>query len=462
MKKRTLILLAALLMLISVFPASPAVAADVSDYPIYFTTINTAGVNNNPEYYPDFTVGNSDLLVQAVSTYHWNYGQGSTPGTISIYDWDDNLLGTWNAAGRGGQGGAQNVYWDIFPNITLKAGQQYYIVDSDPETWSCNSVSGNQGFVEIRGREAAAAPAPAAGIAVTINGSAIQWTDAIPFADANNRTMVPLRAVGEALGLQVDWNGASQEASFTDGVRTIFFPINSKYYRMETGEYGSMDTAAVVVNQRTFAPIRYLAEYFGYSVDWDGSTRTVVVTGGQSTPAGTGGQSTSGRSWVLTDTKVSPAEETVYPEIYIYSYEGQKSGKEWLKYSYRWSYGKEYTNADLYFGCSMPPASIPAGSAVSFEITYRMVGLDGWTYSGFYSAPTGSCYVRTMGRKCYDADDHDALWPGEENTTYLAADVDVTRTFTGNMPDDTATGTAEIVFVCPAGNVTWTYILQDS
>jgi hypothetical protein len=38
-----------------------------------------------------------------------------------------------------------------------------------------------------------------------------------------------------------------------------------------------MDTTAVIVNGRTFAPIRYLADYFGYRVDWDGDTYTVII-----------------------------------------------------------------------------------------------------------------------------------------------------------------------------------------
>ena len=175
----------------------------------------------------------------------------------------------------------------------------------------------------------------------------------------------------------------------------------------------------------------------------------------------TGGQGAPGRRWVLTDTQISPAEETIYPETYIYSYKGRKSGKEWFKYAYRWSYGKEYTSADLYFGCSAPPASIPAGGKVSMEIDYQMLGLDGWTYDGTYSAPTSPCYVRTMGRKCYDADGKDVLWPGKENTNYLSSDVNVSRVFTGNMPDDTADGTATIVFASPAGDVSWTYVLQN-
>ena len=38
-------------------------------------------------------------------------------------------------------------------------------------------------------------------------------------------------------------------------------------------------TAAIIRDDRTYAPIRYLAEYFGYIVGWDAATRTVTITG---------------------------------------------------------------------------------------------------------------------------------------------------------------------------------------
>ena len=116
-----------------------------------------------------------------------------------------------------------------------------------------------------------------AAVAVSINGVTVQWTDAAPFIDVNNRTMVPLRAVAEALGLTVDWDGAKREAVFTNGTKTIFFPIDSSVARTGDGGTVQMDTAAVIVNDRTFAPIRYLAECFDYVVDWDGTTRTVLI-----------------------------------------------------------------------------------------------------------------------------------------------------------------------------------------
>ena len=290
MKKRILPLLLAVVLLVSA-PGLSALAADVSDYPIYYTSFNTAAVTdytrspNADCYYPDFTVTGGNLLVQAITTYHWNGGKGATPGKISIYRWDDDsIVGTWNAVGtRSGQAGAKNVNWDVFPNVELNDGERYYIVDSDPDTWSFNSESENTGFAEVRG--AVIFPT----IGVVVNGRSVQWTDATPFIDSNSRTMVPLRAVADALGLSVNWNGTAREASFSYGSRTISFPINSAYARTEGGGSIQMDTAAVIVNDRTYAPVRYLAEYFGFNVGWDGTARNVVITGAANGSSGSGG-----------------------------------------------------------------------------------------------------------------------------------------------------------------------------
>ena len=124
------------------------------------------------------------------------------------------------------------------------------------------------------GLSASAAP----GVSVTVNGSKVQWTDAEPFIDENGRTMVPLRAVANALGLEVNWNDATRTASFTGNGKTISFPIGVSGASTSLGTWIEMDTAAVIVNDRTYAPVRYLAEFFGYTVDWDGGTRNVIVT----------------------------------------------------------------------------------------------------------------------------------------------------------------------------------------
>lgn len=156
----------------------------------------------------------------------------------------------------------------------------YY--EGSEEQWRAIRISTENENLEnatIHYNSTAPAPADAASpVGVTINGNTVQWPDAAPFIDAHNRTMVPLRPVADAMGLEVDWNANSREASFTDGSKTIFFYIGSS--NAYTSEFHSivMNTEAVIVDGRTYAPIRYLAEFFGYRVNWDGSTRTVIIT----------------------------------------------------------------------------------------------------------------------------------------------------------------------------------------
>ena len=123
-----------------------------------------------------------------------------------------------------------------------------------------------------------AAQSPSVG--VKVNGAAVQWTDARPFIDENSRTMVPLRAVAEALGLNVRWDGERREAIFDDGAKTLYFPIGSSVARSGDGGAVQMDTAAVIVSDRTYAPVRYLAEDFGFSVGWDGAAKMVLISAG--------------------------------------------------------------------------------------------------------------------------------------------------------------------------------------
>ncbi|MBQ9411890.1 MAG: S-layer homology domain-containing protein [Oscillospiraceae bacterium] len=131
---------------------------DVNDYPVLLTTYNTAAVQNGTtrelvDGYPmkgmPFSPSNGNFRIDAITTYHWNYGRGQTPGTISIYEYDSSadsrtntngrLVGTWQAIGRSGSG-AENVNWDVFPDIILTPGY-YCIFDSDPDTWSSNAES---------------------------------------------------------------------------------------------------------------------------------------------------------------------------------------------------------------------------------------------------------------------------------------------------------------------------------
>ncbi len=162
----------------------------------------------------------------------------------------------------------QNVTWSEFL-LTLDDGNSWMIVDgASPGNYAATPA--NTPLSDFPGKVDKA-------ISVTVGGKAVAWTDAIPFIDANSRTLVPLRAVGDAMGLTVGWDPSAREASFTNGTKTIYFPIDSNEARTGDGAVITMDTAAVIKGGRTFAPIRAMAEFFGYTVSWDAATRTVII-----------------------------------------------------------------------------------------------------------------------------------------------------------------------------------------
>ena len=122
-----------------------------SEDPVIWTNFNTASVTTGGLEHTALFSFDSDTILTSVRTYHWNNGRGKAPGTISIYTKDDKLVGTWNAIGRAGYKNVPNANWDIYPNVVLKANTVYYVIDSDPDTWSWNSGSDNCGFVELCG-----------------------------------------------------------------------------------------------------------------------------------------------------------------------------------------------------------------------------------------------------------------------------------------------------------------------
>lgn len=84
--------------------------------------------------------------VTKIGAYHWNNGNGATPGTIGLKDQNGKTWGPWQAKGEG----AVPAYWIVYltPALELPAGT-YTVLDSDPATWSYGSESGDSGIVSI-------------------------------------------------------------------------------------------------------------------------------------------------------------------------------------------------------------------------------------------------------------------------------------------------------------------------
>ena len=123
----------------------------------------------------------------------------------------------------------------------------------------------------------AAAPAAAGDpVRVLVNGTELSFPDAKPYLDNNGRTIVPIRAVTEAMGCEVYWNRESKTIYlFRDRVNAVM-TIGKKEITV-MGMKKSMDTSATIQNGRTLVPVRFIAEAFGADVTWDAATKTVSI-----------------------------------------------------------------------------------------------------------------------------------------------------------------------------------------
>ncbi len=102
-----------------------------------------------------------------------------------------------------------------------------------------------------------------------------QTIDAPPVI-VDGRTLVPVRAVVEALDGTVDWDAETKTAKLVSGDNTIELTIDSTTAKLNGAEE-TLDVAPMIIDGRTMLPIRFVAESFGFYTDWDGETKTVYV-----------------------------------------------------------------------------------------------------------------------------------------------------------------------------------------
>lgn len=89
--------------------------------------------------------------------------------------------------------------------------------------------------------------------------------------------MFPVRVISEAFGAVVDWNGANQTVTVTVDDRVVTMNIGSNVMYIN-GVPTTMNTAPEITNNRTFIPIRDIANAIGIqNVSWDDKTNTVII-----------------------------------------------------------------------------------------------------------------------------------------------------------------------------------------
>jgi hypothetical protein len=154
-----------------------------------------------------------------------------------------------------------------------------YLNDVDAQTYIRATGVRNGGVPTVMFDDYSILPqlsAPVTEIAVTVNGEEVKFKNQDPVI-VDGRTLVPVRGVFEALGAEVNWNGDTKQVSVDTADTNVTLTLNSNEFTVN-GETKYLDVPATLINDRTMVPVRAISESLGCNVEWDGANQTVVIT----------------------------------------------------------------------------------------------------------------------------------------------------------------------------------------
>lgn len=111
-------------------------------------------------------------------------------------------------------------------------------------------------------------------IRVFVDGRPISFD--VPPEVVNGRTLVPLRAIFEALGATVAWDQPTQTAKATWAGGELSLPIGAEV-AMVNGQEKKLDVPGQLIGGRTMVPLRFVGETLGAQVGWYGNARLITI-----------------------------------------------------------------------------------------------------------------------------------------------------------------------------------------
>lgn len=111
-------------------------------------------------------------------------------------------------------------------------------------------------------------------IDISLNGQELLLDE--PPIIVEGRTLVPVRFIFEPLGLTISWNSESRTAIGEKEGLSIIMPIDSTIAVVNDNPV-KLDVAATIINDRTYVPLRFVAESTGAIVTWHGESRSVTI-----------------------------------------------------------------------------------------------------------------------------------------------------------------------------------------
>lgn len=180
-----------------------------------------------------------------------------------------------------------------YPQVgQVKKGEILSLLDVHSQWYQIRTASGVQAYISANyvqsvnpgtSTPAPSNPVPSKPVAPTKPGKAPiviyngqQLNFDVPPTVENNRTLVPMRAIFEAMGATVTWDQNKQSATAVKGNKTVVLPLNSTTPTIN-GVATKIDVPAKVVNQRILAPLRFVGETFGGTVGWNQAAYTITI-----------------------------------------------------------------------------------------------------------------------------------------------------------------------------------------
>ncbi len=113
-------------------------------------------------------------------------------------------------------------------------------------------------------------------ITVVLDGSQVEFSSQEPVIE-NGRTLIPLRGVFEKLGYEISWDAETKTAEFKNSENVICITAGADSFTINGGSV-DLDVPAGIINGSMMLPLRAVGEAAGISVDWNSSTKTVTLS----------------------------------------------------------------------------------------------------------------------------------------------------------------------------------------
>ncbi len=227
------------------------------------------------------------------STELWSEspGQGETPGSGSSSDWD----WWWGADDASGGGSPGSGLWsdDLWSEPPAGSGpREPSPTAPDPGPKPAPEPKPTPEPEPQRPAEPEEKPGPAgpsqpvpSDVSNTITmqiGSSTAFVRgketamSVPPFTINGRAMIPLRFIGEALQADVTWSEAEQKVTLELQGKKAQLWVNRTEAILD-GKTTALDFPPMVLNGATLVPLRFVGEFFGYRVEYDGATEKIAI-----------------------------------------------------------------------------------------------------------------------------------------------------------------------------------------